>query len=94
MKIYQIVFESDKFQYVFHKDRSVMMTSIILSGESRVDIWPDELEFEVAKPKRPRGIFFQWSSGELILTPKAQEDKVLVSLLDVDGEFLPVIVDG
>lgn len=94
MKIYQIVFESDKYQLVFHKDRSVRMTSIILSGESRVDVWPDKLEFEVTKPRRPRGVFFQWSSGELILTLEAQNDKTLVSLLEVNGEFLPVVVNG
>jgi hypothetical protein len=52
------------------------------------------LELEVTKPKKPRGLFYQWGAGELVLTKMAQEDKVLVSLLQVDGEFLPVIVDG
>jgi len=94
MKIYQIVFESDKFQYVYHKNRRLRMTSIILEGKSRVGIWPDNLEFEIEKPNRPRGIFFQWSSSELILTCEAQADEKLVSLLTVNGEFLPVRVEG
>ena len=94
MKIFQIVFESDKFQYVFQKDRSLDTLEICLLGESRQPVWPPKVELEVTKPKRPKGIFFQWVSGELILTPKAQEDKMLVSLLEVHGEFLPVSVDN
>lgn len=62
-------------------------------GESRQDVWPDLLELEVTKPKKPKGLFLQWIAGELILTHKAQEDETLVSLLEDDGEFLPVIVD-
>ena len=92
MKIYQIVFESDKYQYVFQKDR-YLDTSCVLLGESRQDAWPDLLELEVTKPKKPKGLFLQWIAGELILTHKAQEDETLVSLLENDGEFLPVIVD-
>jgi len=94
MKIYQIVFESGDFQYISQKKPRLLMTSIILEGVSRLDVWPNDLKFEIPKPNRPRGIFFQWSSGEFILTPEAQNDKNLVSLLEVNGEFLPVIVEG
>jgi hypothetical protein len=94
MKIYQIVFESDKFQYLFQKDRRLRTLEICLLGKSRRQVWPTQLELEVTKPKWPKGVFHQWVSGELILTPKAQEDQTMVSLLEVDGEFLPVIVDG
>lgn len=94
MKIYQVVFDSDKYQSVFQKDRSVLMTPILLKGISRLDVWPESLELEVTKPRWPKGIFFQWSASELILTRKAQEDETLVSLLEIDGEFLPVVVDG
>lgn len=94
MKIYEFGLDTNKYQYVFQKDRSVMMTDILLRGESRFGVWPESLELEVTKPKKPRGVFQQWSGGELILTHKAQEDQTMVSLLEVDGEFLPVIVDG
>lgn len=93
MKIYEVGLDTNKFQYVFQKDRSVD-TSILLDGESRLEVWPEHLELEVTKPKKPRGIFYEWGLGELILTRQAEEDKILVSLLQVDGEFLPVVVDG
>jgi hypothetical protein len=92
MKIFQVVFESDKFQYLDLKDISVDSLAICLLGEPLQKVWPNDLELEVIKPKRPLGIFYQYASAELILTPQAQEDKILVSLLEVNGEFLPVLV--
>jgi hypothetical protein len=94
MKIYQLGLDTTKYQYLFQKDRGLLTLGLTLAGETRRYVWPAKLELEVTKPKKPRGIFYQWISGELILTRQAQEDKVLVSLLEVDGEFLPVIVDG
>ena len=94
MQIHQIIFESDHYQIVFQKDRSIRMTTILKKGLSRDDIWPDRLELGVTETSIPRGIFYQWSSGELILTREAQADETLVLLLKVNGEFLPVVVDG
>lgn len=94
MRIYEVIFESDKFQDVYHEGRRFRMSSILLKGESRLDVWPDALELTIDDRKRPRGLFFQWSASEFILTSEACNDKTLVSLLAVDGEFLPVTVDG
>lgn len=94
MRIYELIFESDTFQNVFSKDRHLRMTPILLKGESRLEVWPDALQLTIGDRKRPRGLFFQWSAGEYILTPEAQDDQTLVSLLEVNGEFLPVTVDG
>lgn len=93
MKIFQIVFLPDVYQTLCHKDNRDSL-SICIKGRSRLEIWPASLELEVTEPTQPRGLFFQWGSGEFVLTEAAQEDQVLVRLLESDGEFLPVIVDG
>jgi hypothetical protein len=94
MKIYQIVFESDKYQILYEKKPDLTGLNICILGESRRKTWPPHFELEVIKPKKPKGIFYQWVSGELILTRKALEDQAIVSLLEMNGELLPVIVDG
>lgn len=93
MKIFQIVFLPDKYQSLYQKDRDLSSLRLCPSGKPRREIWPARLELEVTEPTRPRGIFLQWSSGEYVLTKEAQNDKVLVQILETDGEFLPVIVD-
>lgn len=94
MKIYQIRFDVDTYQYLYQKDEELNALSICLYGKSRREIWPTRLELEVTEPTCPEGLFLEWSSGDFVLTKEAQGDNILVSLLETDGEFLPVIVDG
>lgn len=93
MKIYSVDVDTTNFQYVYQKDRH-LITSFVRLGESRQSVWPNGFELEVTKPKKPRGIFLGWIAGEIILSHQAREDKIMMSLLEVNGEFLPVLVDG
>ena len=94
MKIFQLIFLPDIYQTLCQKDNEVKALRICVKGKSRLEIWPDHLDLEVTEPIQPRGIFLQWGAGEFVLTKEAREDKTLVSLLEMNGEFLPVVADG
>jgi hypothetical protein len=94
MRIFQIIFLPDVYQSLCQKDENLNALRICPKGTSRQEIWPARLELEVTEPSWPRGIFLEWSADEFVLTKEAQADKVLVQMLEVDGEFLPVMVDG
>lgn len=46
------------------------------------------------KPRRPIGLFIEIAADDWILSEQAEKDPVLLALLEPDGEFLPVTVDG
>jgi len=94
MKIYQLVFQSDSFQALDSTDANIRLLDFMLYGKSRLEVWPEKLSATIAESKRPEGIFLQWSASDFVLTSQAECDEVLIKLLENDGEFLPVFVDG
>ncbi len=93
MKIYDLVFESDIFQTVGPCDPSVRSLGFTPFGRSRKENWPT-LDFEIADPSVPVGIFRQWFANEFMLTPQSMADDHLIAILKSDGEFLPARLGG
>jgi len=93
MKIWEVRVAVDRLRsatYMNWQDQTKEMKRL---GVPLTDCWRT-LALKSYKPKRPTGLFIQISLGEFILTEQAEKDQVLLDLLEPDGEFLPVTVDG
>ena len=93
MKIYEVMIDVNRLRsatYINWQDQTDEMRRL---GVPLAGCWRT-LALKSYKPKRPTGLFIQISLGEFILTEQAEKDQVLLNLLELDGEFLLVTVDG
>jgi hypothetical protein len=93
MKIYQVMIDVNRLRSATTINWQDHTDEMMRLGVPLADCWRT-LALKSYKPKRPTGLFIQIASGDFILTDQAEKDQVLLKLLEPDGEFLPVTVDG
>jgi hypothetical protein len=93
MKVYQVMVDVNRLRsatWISYQDQTNEMER---RGVPLANCWRT-LALKSYKPRRPTGLFIQIASGDFILSEQAEQDRVLMALLETDGEFLPVTVDG
>lgn len=93
MKVYKVDQDANRLRAATWLNYQDQTDDMRLRGVSLNDCWHN-LALKSYKPKRPTGLFIEIAAGDFILSDQAEQDKVLISLLEPDGEFLPVTVDG
>ena len=93
MKIYQVMIDVNRLRsatWINYQDQTIEMER---RGVPLAGCWRT-LALKSYKPQRPAGLFIEIAGGDFILSEQAEQDRVLLALLEPDGEFLPVTVDG
>ena len=93
MKIYEVNHDANRLQSATWIDRRDQTDEMGRLGVPLAGCW-HTLALRSYKPRRPIGLFIEIAAGDFILSEQAKQDRVLLSLLEPDGEFLPVTVDG
>ncbi len=93
MKIYQVMIDVNRLRGTTYLDWQDHTDEMGRRGVPLAACWRT-LALMSYKPKRPFGLFIDIRGGDFILTKQAEKDQVLLDLLEPDGEFLPVTVDG
>ena len=93
MKVYKVMIDVNRLRSatcINWQDKTDEMRRL---GVPLTNTWRT-LALKSYKPRRPTGLFIQIASGDFILSELAEQDRALLALLEPDGEFLPVTVDG
>lgn len=96
MKIYEIGFEIERYQWLIpdiNDEDDNLLTVSFFNGERKKN-WPEDIDFYVYNPKKLKGNFFNLAGGSALIFDQAVYDSPIFDLFEQAGQIIPINCSG